>query len=172
VDDNQQQIIDILRQQVQAEHRKAQAIEEQNLLAKESLRIAEKARQAEAIRNRMWLQISEDTANFIQKIPQFELILHGLSDKLEKLEEIEERLSRLELGLLLLLGKGEPSKVRALVKDIEQDHKQELLYRYYRRLQKLREQAALYGLATPAEIKIDIEDVEQKVKELEEELGT
>lgn len=47
---------------------------------------------------------------------------------------------------------------------------QELISKYHRRLQKLREKEATFGINTPPETLIEIEDIEAKVERLQEEL--
>ena len=52
------------------------------------------------------------------------------------------------------------------------DDIQTLIALYNRRLQKLREQAALKGISTPPEISLEIEDIEAKLAGFQAELET
>jgi hypothetical protein len=51
-----------------------------------------------------------------------------------------------------------------------EDDIKKLITEHLRRLQKLKEQEATFGINTPAEIRLDIENIEKKIEQLEAEL--
>jgi len=52
----------------------------------------------------------------------------------------------------------------------ETEHKQVLLKNFMRRVQILQQQAARYGIATPPEVTIEIEDLTHQINQLQSEL--
>lgn len=170
MDDQEERIIERLTQRVQAELATAAELRRQNDLAEESLKTLKKTQQAEASRNRIWYGISEQTATMVQQLPELALLIHGYDEKLSELEELSERLDRIERALVLvlsLIGEGN-RQAKAIVKSIEQDQGQRLIERHKRRLGKLEEKRASYGLETPAHLLLEIEDLEKEIKQLEE----
>lgn len=171
-----EEALQILREQIRAEEAHAAELRRQNDLAAASLLKLEQTRQVEARRTRLWLEISERTANLVQQVPELGLLLHGFSEKLdeygENLREVSKRLDRIEYALMLVLsGKsGDRAKAQALVQNIERDRtNRRLLERHYRFLNELQVQLASYGIQKPVELLIQVEDLQAEIERLEQE---
>ena len=67
---------------------------------------------------------------------------------------------------------GVDESLSATTNNADAEHLQKLLATKTRRLYALQEQEALYGVSTPPEIKIQIEDLEAEITELKERLST
>jgi hypothetical protein len=172
--DDQDKILDLLRQQVQAEQEKAAEIRRQNDLAEQSLKNLQQARRAEAQRTRLWLEIAEQTAGLVQQLPEMALLVHGYDEKLtefdEHLRELAARLDRIEYALMLLLSpRGEGIRAKALIEDIEKDRRERLIEEHKRHLYELEIKRAGYGrLDAPAHLLIQIEDLKKEIEQLEQ----
>lgn len=168
LEDPDERILNKLHERVQAELQTANELRRQNDLAEESLKSVERVRQAETIRNRTWLDIAELTARLVQgDVPHLKLLLEGFAEKLdeygEQLEALDDRLNRIEYGIMLLLsskGNGNTIKRQELIHDIEQDRQQHLIEQKKTRLHELKLKAARYGIDVPPHIKVEIEDIE------------
>lgn len=173
--DDQEAIIEKLMQRVQAEQATAAELRRQNDLAEQSLRNLQQTQRAENLRNRLWLEISERTANIVQQLPEYALLLHGFDEKLdefdEHLKELASRLDRIEYALMLLLGgrgNGNRDKAKALIEDIEKDRRERLIEEHRRQLHELELKRATYGkLNAPAHLLLEIEDLKKEIAQLE-----
>jgi hypothetical protein len=171
--DDQEEIINKLTERIRAEQATAAELKRQNDLAEKTLR---QAQTSERIRQAFWSDISEKTAGLVGKLPELELLLHGLAEKLdefgEQLRDVGKRQDRLELGLMLLLsgkGNGNRDKTRALIEDIEKDRKARLIEEHKRMLHELEMKRAGYGrLSAPSHILMEIEDLKSEIEQLEE----
>lgn len=178
-----EEAIEHLKKQIEAEWAKTAELKRQNDLAEETLKTLNRARISEQTRVQFWAGISEKTAALVVKLPEVELLLHSLAEKIEEFSEALERarredgqrLARLEYGLMLLLqgkGNGNRAKTKALVEDIDRDRsRRKLLERHYRILNELQVQLADYGpLARPVHLVLQVEDLEKEIDKLEQEM--
>lgn len=173
-----EEALNVIREQIKAEYKTALQLELQNKLAAESLNKLERTRQAEEQRNRLWMDISESTANVVQQFPELIYQISVFNEKLEGfadiIQEITDRLDRMEYGIMLLLsgrGNGNKSKAEALVRDIDRDRKQRLIDENKRVLHELKLQQAQYGrLNVPAHVVTQIEDLTEEIEQLEQDL--
>jgi thiamine kinase-like enzyme len=164
--DDQEEIIEKLTQRVQAEQATAAELRRQNDLAEQSLNNLERTRQAESQRIRIWLGIAEQTAGLVQQLPEALLLLHGLD---ENLREVVRRLDRLENVVLLLLAGGNQRKANQLAESIEKDRQARLIETNKRMLEQLELKRAAYGnLEAPAHLLLQIEDLQNEIRQLEE----
>jgi hypothetical protein len=168
-DRDQEEILEKLTQRVQAEQATAAELRRQNDLAEQSLNNLERTRQAESQRIRIWLGIAEQTASLVNQLPEALLLLHGLD---ENLREVVRRLDRLENVVLLLLSGGNQRKANQLAESIERDRKARLIETNKRVLEQLELKRAAYGnLEAPAHLLIQIEDLQNEIRQLEEREG-
>lgn len=138
-----------IREQIKAEYETAAQLKRQNDLAQEALETSQRLLTTESTRNKLWLEIAEKTANFIHQIPELTYLLHSFDEKLgeygEALEQLDERIGRIEYGIMLILaGKGNGNKIKAetLIKDIELERQKKLLSELYSTLHDLELQKA------------------------------
>lgn len=174
-----EEALNVIREQIKAEYKTALQLELQNKLAAESLNKLERTRQAEEQRNRLWMDISESTANVVQQFPELIYQISVFNEKLEgfadHIKEITDRLDRMEIGIMLLLsmirGNGNKLKAEELARDIDRDRKQRLIDENKRRLHELKLKQAQYGrLSAPAHLITDIEDLTEEIAQLEQDL--
>jgi DNA repair exonuclease SbcCD ATPase subunit len=165
--------IDLLSQRVKAEQETARAEQETASELRRKNDLQAKTLQVESQRNRLWLEISERTANIVQQLPELARVIYGYDEKLEQfpelIEELEERLDRIERAIVLLLspeGKGS-RQAKVITKGIEQDQQKRLIEQLKRRLEKLETKRAQYGIDTPAHLLLEIEDLKDEIKQLE-----
>jgi hypothetical protein len=169
--DDQEEIINKLTERIKAEQETASELRRQNDLAEQSLKSLERTKRAEAQRTRLWLDIAEQTAGLVQQLPEALYLLHGYDEKLSELEELSERLDRIERALVLLLslsgGKGN-RQAEAITRGIEQDQQRRLVEQLKRRLDKLEVKRASYGLEAPPHLLMEIEDLKSEIEQLEQ----
>lgn len=165
--------LDLLSQRVKAEQDTANELKRKNDLEEQALRSVERNRQAEVQKVQLWLNISESTANLVQELPAFKLILLGVAEQLEELQEqqlkeIDSRLDRIEYALMLLLSGVKGQRVDTLINNIESDRTERLLEQHKTMLHTLKMKQAAYGkLSTPPHLQIEIEDLEEEISKLE-----
>lgn len=182
-----EQAIELIKQNIQAEQEKTAELRRQNDLAEQSLKVAKESQelmratlQAERNRLQLWLRISEQTAYIVQELPQLMYEVHTYKGTFEDMAalledtklELGKRLGHLEYGMMLLLeGKnnnGNKGKSQALVKELDRSRKEQLLEESKRLLHELEVRSARYGkLDTPAHLTLQIEDLKQEIEELE-----
>lgn len=151
--------IDLLSQRVKAEQETAAELRRKNDLEAKTL-------QVESQRNRVWFDISERTASIVNQLPEALLLLHGLD---ENLKEIVKRLDRLENVVLLILAGGNQRKANELAESIERDRRSRLIEGHKRVLHELEIKRAAYGkLEAPAHLILEIEDLKDEIKQLEQ----
>lgn len=162
--------IDLLSQRVKAEQETAKAEQDTANELRRQNDLKAKTLQVESQRNRLWLEISERTANLVQQLPEMALLIHGYDEKLSELEELSERLDRIERALVLVLSLvGKTNRqAEAITKSIEQGQEQRVIEQHKRRLGKLEEKRATFGLDAPAHLLLEIEDLRNEIKQLEE----
>lgn len=166
--------LDLLSQRVKAEQEVANELKRKNDLEEQALRSIERNRQAEIQKVQLWLNISEQTANLIQQLPEIKLTILGIAEQLEELQEqqlkeIDSRLDRIEYALMLLLSGVKGNRVDALIDDIENDRHQKLLEQYKTHLHALKMKLATYGkLQSPPHLQLEIEDLEKEIEKLEQ----
>jgi hypothetical protein len=86
-------------------------------------------------------------------------------------DEVPGRYAEFENKLGHGPASGETDSSSALAKDnSDVEHLQKLLTTNTRRLHALQEQAALYGISTPPQIKLQIEDLEAEITDLKQQL--
>lgn len=176
--DDQEEIINKLTERVKAEQATALELRRQNDLAEQSLNALQKSQQLEKQRNRLWLDISERTANIVQQLPEMARQIYGYDEKLDELpdlieelsERFDQRLDRIERALIhILSGDTNSRKAKGLAKSIEQGQQQRLIEQLKRRLDKLEMKRASYGdLNAPPHLLMEIEDTKSEIEQLEE----
>lgn len=188
--DNQPTIEDLLeshRKLIEAEIDR-KAAEQERLDEQRKFRIAEQRRAA------IVEQLLSGVGHLIEVVSQQNVLLTRLlsqqpisaaigelTDEIrDGMEHIEDHLRiLLEVNRALLLRtpprKGEGEDRETLIEAIKRATNGESIKRqirqYRRRLNRLLEQQATYGLAVPAHIQLDIEDTESRISELEEKLN-
>lgn len=170
---------ELLYQQVQAEQNTANELKRKNDLEEQALKNLERSRQAEFQRTQLWLNISEQTANLVQQLPEMSLSLYGYFEKFDEFtEDITERLNRIDYGLMLLLSGVKGHMVNHLVEELENEHRQrlenerrqKLLEQHKTMLHNLKMKQATFGkLSAPPHLQIEIEELQEEIDKLERE---
>lgn len=176
-----ERIINAVREQVKVDQEKLAELKRQNDLTERTVKTLERTLLTEKTRLQFWSNISEQTAQFLQQLPELILQLHGFAEKLVNIEEhlrdyeadAIKRLDRLEYGLMLILsgkGNGNKEKAEALLRDIEIERVRELLSKHQRVLHELEVAKSLQGINTPPHVLIQIEDELEEIKGLKKRL--
>lgn len=172
--------LDLLSQRVKAEQDTANELRRKNDLEEQALRNAERSRQAEIQKVQLWLNISEQTANLVQQLPEFKLTILGMAEQLEELDEqrlkdIIKRLDRIENILILLLGNKKGNEVDIFIKGVQRDRLKNLLSEQYTLLHNLEMKKVEYcqqhnTLDIPLWMTSEIADTNLEISKLESDL--
>lgn len=130
--------INLIRQQIEAEHRVAEEKKRQNDLAEKALLLAQERDRSREVaeRNRTQLLINsnEKLTGLVEMLPQVFLTIYGIN---EALAEIARRIDRIdEVILILLTGRGNGNKDR--VEELKGElHRERLTRQHLKQLKSL-----------------------------------
>lgn len=157
----------------------AKALEEKNRIEQSRLNIDKRKEQlqldviasSEHLKQEVRLVISEIREFVCKQIQRDEWQDKMIEELLARIENIEERLDRLDHNQIILLAHNPEKREQARRELEEETQLRSLLKKHIQNLNKLKEQAANYGATnTPLELSNRIEAEEIKVAELQERL--
>ncbi|MGH7273013.1 MAG: hypothetical protein ACREIQ_00950 [Nitrospiria bacterium] len=117
-----------------------------------------------------YADLGERVTGLVHSVEKLILTLLGQA---ERQEEIAEKTEQVYQANLLILGQlfRQNSKLAGLIRGPEANRLKRLLGRKRQRLQKLLEREAVSGLDSPAEVLIEIENLQDEILELEKKLA-
>lgn len=168
-----EQVLNLLRQQIQAEQDKAAELRRQNDLAEASLKQAQEDNRNRVTSDRNKLKISLDTnekvSGLLAQLPQVILTMHHIREWLEERDKRDERVERI---LLLLLSRGRGKEIDEAEQDLRRSQWHRQLKRHVANLNELEEQKAEHGISVPLELLNSIRKEKEAIEKLNKLLST
>jgi hypothetical protein len=167
--DEQASLIEIIRQQVQAEQETAAELRRQSDLAEKALSELTRNRSAEQQRVNLAFKTNDQLSGLL---PRLTNVFRAIRQINTRLTEAERRAERTDDILLLLLTERSPQKIDEAREDLEAEiaereaERRKLLKVHNRNLARLNEQAAGHGLRVPLDLANEIDAETEAIEEL------